>query len=68
MNCYENCSFYHYYDENKNNYCINSSICPDEYNKLIPDKKRCISNCSLDDTYLILKIYVIQNAQKNQKK
>ena len=51
LNCYENCTYYHYFDENRNYYCTYDSLCPDEYNKLLPDKRKCIKNCSLDDIY-----------------
>ena len=51
LNCYENCSNYNYFGENRNYYCINDSLCPDTYNKLILDKRKCIKNCSLDATY-----------------
>ena len=43
--------FYYYFDENRNYYCTDDSLCPDEYNKLIPDERKCIKNCLLDATY-----------------
>ena len=51
LNCYENCIYYYYFDENRNYYCTINDSCPNEYNKLIPDKRECLNNCSLDDTY-----------------
>ena len=51
-NCYPNCSYYYYFDENDNFICTNSSECPDEYNKLIPDKGQCIKDCNEDNTYI----------------
>ena len=51
-NCYDNCSYYHYFNENENvSYCTNSGICPEDYNKLIEDKKECISRCEKDNKY-----------------
>ena len=45
-NCYQNCSYYHYRDETDNNlYCTKSEQCPEEYNKLIENKKECVSSC-----------------------
>ena len=49
-NCYENCTYY-YFDSNNNSYCTNDYNCPYEYNKLIIQKKKCVSDCSLDDIY-----------------
>ena len=48
----ENCSYYHYFDENANiSYCTNNSTCPINYSKLIVDKKECIFNCENDTRY-----------------
>jgi len=41
-NCYENCSYYHYFDNENNHYCTTNSSCPDEYPKLLEDKMECI--------------------------
>ena len=50
-NCYDNCSYYHYYDESeKILYCTNNFSCPKDYDKLIEDKRECVYNCS-NDTY-----------------
>ena len=51
-NCYNNCLYYYYFDEINNKfYCTNKSECPINYNKLIEDKRECISSCEKDDKY-----------------
>ena len=50
MNCYENCQFYHYFDETNKFHCTENKTCPKNY-KLIEDKNKCIDNCRNDDTY-----------------
>jgi len=52
FNCYENCSFYHYFDENKIYFCTNNYSCPDEYPNLINHKLECSKNI---DIYEIIK-------------
>ena len=47
LNCYENCSFYHYYDKNKLYYCTNNYSCPDEYPNLIKHKYECSKNIDI---------------------
>ena len=50
-NCYNICS-YHYINEYENkSYCLNNNKYPDNYNKLIEDKRECISNCYKDNKY-----------------
>ena len=39
-NCFENCSFYYYYDSENEYHCTLNDQCPDEYNRLIFDKKK----------------------------
>ncbi len=31
--------------------CLEKNICPDDFNKLIPDLNQCIDNCSKDPYY-----------------
>ena len=51
-NCYNNCSYYYYFDENKNqSICTNNYICPKDYDKLIEDKRECVFNCSKNKYY-----------------
>ena len=51
-NCYKNCDYYYYFDSNKNYYCTSEYKCPDEHNKLIKEKNKCIFNCSFDNKYI----------------
>ena len=41
FNCYKNCSFYHYFDEQNIFHCTINSSCPAEYPYLIIDKSEC---------------------------
>ena len=50
-NCYINCPYYYYFDINKIYHCSNDYKCPDEYNKLIAAKGKCIDKCSNDNLY-----------------
>ena len=49
-NCYENCSYYYYFDEYDNYRC--TEICPIKFNKLIKFTNKCIDNCKNDDTFI----------------
>ena len=48
-NCYPICEYYYYFDESNNFHC--NKTCPDEYNKLIVNKSKCIDRCENDDIY-----------------
>jgi hypothetical protein len=52
-NCYNKCEYNYYYDKLDNNKykCTINKNCPDNYSKLIVDKKRCIDECKNDNTY-----------------
>ena len=51
-NCYDNCTYYHYYDESKNiSLCTSNFQCPKHYEKLIEEKKTCVTNCTEDNIY-----------------
>ena len=51
-NCYDECPYYHYFDENQNKYyCTNNKECPKNYIYLIEDKKECIINCNKYELY-----------------
>ena len=50
-NCYENCTYYHYFDENNNYHCTYNYSCPDNYKNFIPEKNECINKCCNDDKY-----------------
>ena len=52
-NCYNNiCTNLFYLDDDNKIICIEESICPIEYSKLIEDKKQCIQSCDLDSEYM----------------
>ena len=42
FNCYKNCSYYYYFDNETNFHCTNNLSCPDKYPKLEENKKECI--------------------------
>ena len=48
-NCYEKCDYYYYIDSSSLYHCTEN--CPNDYNKLIIFKKKCIDNCINDDIY-----------------
>ena len=50
-NCYIKCNYFYYFDISGNYKCSESNICPEGYNKLINEKKKCIDNCTNDDKY-----------------
>ena len=52
-NCYENCSYYYYFDNETNYHCTINYSCPEEYPLLIEDKMECINEDSdLFTTYI----------------
>ena len=51
QNCYRKCDYYYYFDISGNYQCSTNNECQDQYNKMIPLKKKCIDNCTKDDTY-----------------
>ena len=50
-NCYEKCDNYYYFNESNNYKCTQDKICPENYNKLIINKNKCIDKCHKDDIY-----------------
>ena len=42
FNCYENCSYYYYLDNENNFICTINSSCPEEYPKLTGNKTECV--------------------------
>ena len=50
-NCYNICNNYYFFDLNNKYYCTEGNNCPDNYNKLIQNKRKCVNNCSSDDIY-----------------
>ena len=49
LNCYENCTYYYYFDSEGNYHCTDSSECPKEYNKLQIYRRQCINDCSKEE-------------------
>ena len=47
----ENCDYYHYFDNDNNIKCTFNYSCPEEFNKLIPNKKECVKDCKKDPIY-----------------
>ena len=45
-NCYPNCTYYYYFDENKKYQCTKENKCPEDYDKLIDGDRRCVKSCS----------------------
>ena len=41
FNCYENCSYYYYFDEENNFHCTLNYSCPKEYPKLLENNTEC---------------------------
>ena len=65
-NCYINCSFYYYFDNEKNYQCTIKNKCPNEYSKLLIDKLECIKN---DINYIkenIIKVEKVEKIGKNE--
>ena len=50
-NCYKKCDFYYYFDESNNYQCTERNECPENQNKLISEKNRCIDECKNDNIY-----------------
>ena len=47
MNCYQTCEYYHYTNtQTRKSYCTETLKCPDEYIKLLTDKRECVKNCN----------------------
>ena len=42
MNCYQNCSYYYFFDIENRFHCTNNYSCPQEYPQLIESKKECV--------------------------
>ena len=45
-NCYENCTYYFYFDENNNYHCTEEPKCPYNYQRRIENETRCVKNCT----------------------
>ena len=61
-NCYINCTYYHYFDNN-NYYCTLNSSCPDKYPKLID--KECVNYTEIKITTEEITEYTIITNENN---
>ena len=59
-NCYKNCTYYYYFNNEHNYHCTFNSSCPKEYSKLIEDKMECVIN----DDIINYKSTIIINEEK----
>ena len=50
-NCYKQCEFYYYFNEQNRYQCTENKSCPENFNKLIIDKNICIDECKKDNIY-----------------
>ena len=50
-NCYKQCEFYYYFNEENKYQCTQDKNCPEKYIKLIKDKNICIDECKKDNNY-----------------
>ena len=66
LNCYENCSYYYYVDNENNFHCTQDSSCPKEYSKLNKNKMECVKYDLLKELE-DLKINVINVTEKMSK-
>ena len=63
FNCYKNCSYYHYFDNNNNLFCTVNLSCPYEYPQLIEDRMECVEYLDFENI-----IKDILNNEKNETK
>ena len=45
-NCYENCTYYYYFDKNNKYKCTEENECPQDFNFLIVELRQCVSSCN----------------------
>ena len=50
-NCYKRCEYFYYFDEFNNYHCTENYSYPENYNKLIINKNKCIDDFKNDDIY-----------------
>ena len=50
-NCFKECDFYYYFNQNEKYTCTTSNSCPSGYDKIINEKNKCIDDCKKDDEY-----------------
>ena len=52
INCYPNCTFYFYIDDDYNHICLNSTVCPPQAPYLLDKTKQCIKKCNTKNKYI----------------
>ena len=65
FNCFENCSYYYYFDSDYNYHCTSKESCPEDYSISNKDKRECIIN---NNFYFNNVIQNILNYDKNETK
>ena len=50
QNWYQKCNDYYYFNNEKQYFCVDTF--PEEYNKLIIEKNKCINKCQEDKEYI----------------
>ena len=45
-NCYPNCTYYYYFNEQDNYTCVEKSKCPEDYQYLTEEKRQCVKSCN----------------------
>ena len=45
-NCYVNCTYYYYFDENNIYHCTEEPKCPSDFQRRIANETRCVKNCT----------------------
>ena len=68
LNCFKNCNYYYYFDNDNNYFCTFNNSCPKEYPKLIKDKKECIKNDINNLMKDILKYEKNETKEENKNK
>ena len=49
LNCYGNCTYYYFFDNEENYHCTDNFECPKEYDKLHSNRRQCIKDCSNEE-------------------
>ena len=47
-NCYDICPYYYFVINKNKKFCTENFKCPNDYDKLIKEKKECVNNCAND--------------------
>ena len=50
-NCFNECPHYYYFNEYGNYSCTDTKVCHENFNRLIPEKKKCIDERQNDNYY-----------------